>query len=133
MVSYLFRALPGAEVDVMVTRTSLWRHSGALIWIAFLLPSGAWLTQLTVSFMLSSYACFPGQLILLHGISVATALVAGVGVWCAWKIWRISRQESARGTEGQVLLSFTAFLMALLILLVILVGELSNFFLLPCR
>lgn len=107
-------------------------RSSFLLWIALLLPAVAWFVQLTASYMLAAYACAEDQMWILHGISIAAFLLAGVGLWSGWRVWRVRRsQRDTSGRDTGYLAAGTLFL-TLLFLIGILANELSNWLLEPC-
>jgi hypothetical protein len=105
------------------------RRYALLLWIAYLVPPLAWFGQLNVNFMVVAYACSTGRIWLLHLLSAAAFVTAGIGAWCAWQ----GRRHYRGHRPGALFLSYMALVLAGIYMLSIVSNTLPNVLVEPCR
>jgi hypothetical protein len=108
-------------------------------WSVVLLLLGplAWTAHLLLSYPLLPVACGLGGPLLLHGVTLATALPTAWALRVAWRRWRATRDDPRSGTTGvatgnRPFMAFSAILMNGVFLFAILLEGLPPFFLSPC-
>jgi hypothetical protein len=96
-----------------------------------------WLIHLFVSYALATILCMPGQLLLLHGVTVVTGLISLVTSVVGWRI-RARLQHVDVPAGGQDIYRRSYFMATfgiyngLFFMAVIVAQGLPNFFLDPC-
>jgi hypothetical protein len=116
-------------VDELARPTVLWfsAMAGPLAWIIHNVGRYAW----------STTVCFDGQILVLHGITVATgllSLIAAIAGWLAWRRLRSQREsvaDQAKWNRAHFMALF-GLMSGLFFLIVIIAEAIPSFFIDPC-
>ncbi|HEX2091157.1 MAG TPA: hypothetical protein VHG28_02100 [Longimicrobiaceae bacterium] len=125
----------------MAETTESTRHFGAprgiaTLWFVVLAGPVAWMLGLNADYALVRVACAKSSMLYLHGVTLATLLLAAAGGWVGWREWRRAGREGPGGESGT--LARSRFLVALGILasalfaLTIVAQWIPKLFLNPC-
>lgn len=109
----------------------------ALLWFSALAPPLAWVLHNVVSYGLAAIFCSPGQSLLLHAVTVATALIALAAAVVGWRSRQRVRdiQWSDAGrirVQRAYFMAHFGLISGLFFLVVILVEGIPNFYIDPC-
>jgi hypothetical protein len=121
----------------MDARRDLGAASTRRLWIYVAVGPVAWTAHLLVSYLLLPVACATGLTVLLHMVTLLTALptaAAGALALGAWLDLTTAAPGAERGSGRQrQWLALAAVLLDALFLLVIVLEGIPNFFLGPCQ
>ncbi len=109
----------------------------ALLWFSALGPPLAWGLHNVVSYGLATVICVPGQILLLHLVTVVTALIALAAAIVGWRSrTHLNRNEwpdAYRISEQRAyFMAHFGLISGIFFLVVILVEGIPNFYLEPC-
>jgi hypothetical protein len=106
------------------------------LWLCLLAGPAAWTVHLLLSYPLVPLVCATGLGILLHLVTLFTAVTTFAAGVIALRLWdraaRTARADDAPGTAATDYLAFSGLLMNALFLFIILVEGLPNFLVNPC-
>lgn len=106
------------------------------LWFGLLAGPAAWFLHLNVSYSLVRFICFHGHGWLLHLTTLATLVLAGLGMWVAWRSWkRIGEPDvtTGPGTLGRTrFMALGGMMLSGFFLGIILLAWIPDLLLHPC-
>jgi hypothetical protein len=108
----------------------------AELWAGVLLPPVAWALQLTVTYILSAFACEPPWDLSFHVVTILALGASLYGGWLGWRLWTRVQDgpENEGGNVGRSrFMAVSAVALSALFSLVILAQWFPTFVYEPCR
>jgi hypothetical protein len=107
-----------------------------VLWATWAIGPVAWTLHLMVSYLLVEWVCGTGNVWVLHGVTLATVLMAAAGGLIAWRQWTAAgRRWPGAGGDPASRTRFLAvggLIISLLSALIILAEGIPNFILSAC-
>jgi hypothetical protein len=106
------------------------------LWAGVLLPPVAWALHLTLTYMLSAFACDPPWVFSFHVVSILALAMSLYGGWIGWRLWARVQDgpENEGGSVGRSrFMAISAVALSALFALVILAQWFPSFIIEPCR